>query len=209
MLYYGAKKTEITADSHESAFSLLRELCKAELGRDFDKTNILKTAKGKPYFEGVPEVHFSVSHTEGFVAACVSDAPCGIDIQTLTGRNEKVEKAFFSPAENEYIAGFRDKDSAFTRVWAAKESYAKLTGEGMTAIRSFCVIEKSLCARYSFYEADFVPDGESFSLKSRRLFEPSRDQTESGYRLRFPVLVFCREGGSDQICAAGQDVPLQ
>lgn len=205
VLYYGARKTETTADSHESAFSLLREICKTRLGRDFpnldfQNTEICKTERGKPYFAVAPEVHFSVSHTNGFVAACVSDAPCGIDIQTIAGRNEKLEKRFFSPAENDFIAGSRDKDLAFTRIWAAKESCVKLTGEGIAAIRSFCVIEKSRASSFSFFEADFVPDGESFSLDCRRLFVRGSEPDESCRRSGFPVLVLCREGGEGRIC---------
>jgi 4'-phosphopantetheinyl transferase len=88
--------------------------------------------KGKPYFKTVP-LYFNLSHSENFIACAVSDEPVGVDIQTITSRNDIIER-LFSEEESKLIDDSQNKDKTFTAVWTSYEACAKLTGNGITEI---------------------------------------------------------------------------
>ena len=89
-----------------------------------------RSPKGKPYFLSAPDLHCSVTHSGDYWLGAYSDQPLGIDLQIHRKvRRAAVSRRFFHPAEDAYLqsAGYRD----FFRVWAAKESFVKLSGEGI------------------------------------------------------------------------------
>ena len=80
------------------------------------------TEKGKPYFPEHPDVHFSISHTNG-VALCVfGTAEVGADVERPRKLYPGTEKRVLSPEE----AG----QFGFFEVWTLRESYFKLSGRG-------------------------------------------------------------------------------
>ena len=87
---------------------------------------------GKPYFPEHPEIHFSISHSGDYWACAIAPKEVGLDLQeeNATARAEKLAKRFFHPHEQAYLKSVDYRD--FTRIWAAKESYLKYTGEGIT-----------------------------------------------------------------------------
>ena len=67
------------------------------------------------------------------VICTVSEKPVGCDVEKVKGINLKIAERFFAKKEVEYLKTFdeRNKADAFFRLWTMKESYMKMTGEGM------------------------------------------------------------------------------
>ena len=81
---------------------------------------IAREGSGKPFFPSHPGMHFSLSHTKGYVLCAVSDRPVGADIQVIRPVSEALIRRVCTPAELGYF-GFFD-------LWTLKESYIKLFG---------------------------------------------------------------------------------
>lgn len=90
------------------------------------------TPSGKPYFETAPELFFSLSHSGEWALCALGDAPVGADVQQITEYLPRVAKRCFSPEEAACLEAMlpgRERDTAFTRLWAARESQVKLLGD--------------------------------------------------------------------------------
>lgn len=85
---------------------------------------------GKPMIDGL---EFSLSHSSDFVICAVSDKPVGCDVEKIRKATERVAERYFSCSERAYLNRFfgEQYDRAFFRLWTMKESYVKMTGEGM------------------------------------------------------------------------------
>lgn len=93
-------------------------------------TSVCRTERGKPYFCASP-LHFSVSHSGRYWACAFYTAALGMDLQEHRSTNpEPVARRFFHPEERKHLeeSGFTD----FFDLWAAKESYVKYTGTGIS-----------------------------------------------------------------------------
>ncbi|MBO5778446.1 MAG: 4'-phosphopantetheinyl transferase superfamily protein [Clostridia bacterium] len=101
---------------------------------------IHRTPLGKPYLPDCPSISISASHSGKYLICAVSDTAIGIDIQEqrlLNGetpeqasiRLQRIARRFMHPAEAEYIAPLPCQ--RFFKVWTAKESYVKYTGQGI------------------------------------------------------------------------------
>lgn len=89
---------------------------------------------------------FNLSHSGGYAACAVADYPVGLDIQVECVGQERLAKRFFSEDEYAAILTAEDRDAAFTRLWALKESYLKAVGCGLqTPLSSFSVISGRGC----------------------------------------------------------------
>lgn len=83
-------------------------------------------AGGKPVFAEA-ELHFSLSHSQGYAAALISTAACGVDVECVRCEvSERLADRCMHPAE---IAAGLD----FFTAWTRKECIAKLDGTGMPA----------------------------------------------------------------------------
>lgn len=136
-----ADRYEHIADKKLCVFSdmLLREMLKDNFGIENPEFYIDKS--GKPCLLG-DRLHFSISHSGCFIACAVDTTPVGIDIETPRPVTKKVigycctekEKNYIF-SETQSIPDFLSPDSIETRrflsLWTAKESYLKLTGEGL------------------------------------------------------------------------------
>ena len=90
---------------------------------------------GKPEITGdLPQVHFSVAHTERLAVIAVSpQLPLGIDAETIEQTVESnVASDFCCPGEQAALQMLPPHQSTreFVRLWTLKEAYAKLTGLG-------------------------------------------------------------------------------
>jgi len=85
---------------------------------------------GKPEVEGVC---FNVSHSGDMVVCAVSEYPVGCDIEKITTVPERVAERFFSKGEVNYLNQVpkEAEREEFFRLWTMKESYIKMTGEGL------------------------------------------------------------------------------
>lgn len=92
--------------------------------------DIKKGAFGKPEADGI---YFNLSHSDGLVLCVVGDKKVGCDVEAVKEAPKRLAERFFSVGEQQYLLQFRGKlyDEQFFRVWTAKESYIKMTGEGM------------------------------------------------------------------------------
>jgi len=91
---------------------------------------------GKPYIEGEKPIHFSLSHSGEYVLLAVSDREIGADIQQMKDADmDKIAKHFMTAEEYRQWSEetIEAKRELFYQIWAGKEAYLKLTGEGMTA----------------------------------------------------------------------------
>ncbi len=117
---------------HSEGMELLRYALQKEYSHDFSAENIRKGQRGKPYIENVP-FYFNISHCDGLVACAVSEKEVGIDAEVTRNVADRVMKRCYSDDEIAYVNSARNKDFEFTKLWTLKESYVKLTGEGIAA----------------------------------------------------------------------------
>ena len=92
---------------------------------------IVRQQYKKPFFENVPWLHFSVSHSADVWVLAISTLPVGIDTEyhrdcDMAG----ITKRFFHPQEQLILE--KDGYASFFRIWTAKESYVKFAGTGIT-----------------------------------------------------------------------------
>ncbi len=96
--------------------------------------NVLKTRANKPYLEG-SLLHISLSHSNQWSAAAISDYPLGIDIQIKTEKIKVVASKFCNEAELDWLSR-HDIDGDYLHwLWSAKESLIKAYGLGSVDFR--------------------------------------------------------------------------
>lgn len=112
------------------------------LARAFERegikdTQTVLTPEGKPYLKNNRDIFFSLSHSGSAVMCSIADVPVGCDIQKLKEHAPlNVARRAFSSEEQ---AGLEALDSGqqrlyFYKLWTGKESYLKLTGEGLKSM---------------------------------------------------------------------------
>ncbi len=102
--------------------------------QDWKKVQIEQGKYGKPILKGYVGLHYSLSHSGDWVLCGMDSKPIGVDIQQMRPYRMELAARFYH--ENEYqrlcaITDEEDRCSQFYQMWAAKESYAKLTGRGI------------------------------------------------------------------------------
>lgn len=96
---------------------------------DYDKSEITRDEKGKPYFVDM-DLEFSLSHTGQMWMCMFSDRPCGLDVQEIRKcDHEAISKRYYLEDEQQYVN--ENGLDGFFRIWVRKEAYCKMTGEGM------------------------------------------------------------------------------
>lgn len=137
--------------------------------------------KGKPYLTEYTGIHFNLSHSGDYVCCAISDGPVGVDIQEKGKVRMALAERFFTPVERQMLSecGEEQRQDLFFRMWSIKESYLKLTGEGLSGgLSGFEILwqEKGIVRRQPgqekgqveayFEETDEVP-GYSFCVCGR------------------------------------------
>ncbi len=95
-----------------------------------NNVEIVKTEKGKPYFKYIPDLFFSISHTDGLTVIALSDCEVGIDVEKIKKADLRVVRRFLKN-EADYITE-KDSDRRFFEVWTKKEAYLKCKGTGLS-----------------------------------------------------------------------------
>ncbi len=99
----------------------------------WNNSKIQLEQSGKPKLMQHPEFCYSLSHSGKWVICGVHSKELGTDIQEMRSWNMRMAKRFFATEEYERLlnAEEAEKSMLFYKMWTAKESYAKLTGEGI------------------------------------------------------------------------------
>ena len=81
-----------------------------------------------------PRLFLSLAHGGGMAVLAVGEFPVGCDVEKLSRVRETVMRRF-SKEERAFVeaAGAAERARAFYRIWTGKESYLKMTGEGLSA----------------------------------------------------------------------------
>ncbi len=113
---------------------------------DIQNPGIYFGMHGKPEVRGLC---FNLSHSKDMVLCAVSDKAIGCDVEAISCAPQKVADRFLCDGEKEYLNNFSGemREKAFCRFWTMKESYVKMTGEGLSpAPKSFEMkMEEELC----------------------------------------------------------------
>ena len=91
----------------------------------------------KPVLRFSPEIHFSLSHTGNAVLCALDHRPVGADIEMIRSQDLRHLLSVFNEQEQEEIMQAEQPKLRFTELWTRKESYLKLTGQGLVGTRSF------------------------------------------------------------------------
>ena len=118
---------------HNSGIELLQYAVQKEYGIEISECDIEKQEKGKPYFTTNDNIKFSISHCNGLCVCVLSDKEVGIDCESVRDVSDAVMRRCFSPEEREYVNRSSERDVDFTRLWTLKESYVKMTGDGISS----------------------------------------------------------------------------
>lgn len=124
------QKSKSEADKKRSFASacLLDFMC-----RDLEIDNPIYeyTEKGKPFLNGW-EYAFNLSHSGDYAVLAYhqSNEPLGVDIQKVRPMREGMEKRILHEKENVPVEN-EERLRCLNRLWAVKESFVKMTGEGL------------------------------------------------------------------------------
>lgn len=120
---------------------------------------------GKPNMVQYPEFCYSLSHSGKWVICGVHSKELGADIQEMQPWNMRLAKRFFAEEEYERLVQVKDeerKKQMFYKMWTAKESCVKLTGEG---------IGKGISQYLTSVDFDKVIDTDSHTEMYMKMFE--------------------------------------
>lgn len=86
---------------------------------------------GKPFIADREDICFSLSHCRNGAACVVDNMPVGVDIESIRTYNPLLAQKILNDNEMLAVESSARPDIEFIRMWTMKESYLKLTGEGI------------------------------------------------------------------------------
>lgn len=100
---------------------------------EWEGITIQRGLSGKPSIVEYPEFCYSLSHSGKWVICGVHSKELGADIQEMRTWNIRLARRFFAAEEYERLMHLEEmqRQQSFYKMWTAKESYAKLTGDGI------------------------------------------------------------------------------
>lgn len=112
---------------------LFQNIHRADELYDYLEGMIERGRHGKPYFRGNIGIHFNISHSGAYGACALSLIPCGLDIQEVREiRSKKMLERVLTQEEQKRVQEAKYPEEEFCRYWAKKESFLKLSGNGIT-----------------------------------------------------------------------------
>lgn len=114
------------------SYTMLIELLVKWMGKDdIVLPEFLYNQYGAPSIENGP--YFSISHCKAGIAVAVSDAPIGVDIESIRTPKMDLVRKTMNSLEQSAILSSAEPDWAFTRLWTQKEALLKMKGTGIIA----------------------------------------------------------------------------
>ena len=88
----------------------------------------------KPRLTDFPNIHFNISHSEGWAVCALCDGEVGVDLQHNRNINLSIARRF-APSEQAMLEAFprEEQSKALCDLWSLKEAWCKCTGEGLSA----------------------------------------------------------------------------
>lgn len=117
---------------------------------------------GRPAIAQAPELHVSLSHTRGYVAAVADTAPVAVDVERLVrdGDPERLDglaATVLTAAERRLVLTAAEPERAFTALWVRKEALIKL---GRAELDSLVDVNAAAatdgCAVFGWNDGDVV-----------------------------------------------------
>lgn len=154
---------------------LQKALDKFEIPLGIEQRKIEVSNQGKPFLLNYPNVYFNLSHAGNRALCIISDKDCGCDVEQINPKkfNLNLVKRFFSQKELELIeaADESSKTSLFFDFWTRKESFGKMTGEGVNYIignkTDFSNLEKFQSENACFFKLYDLQDGYKYACCSK------------------------------------------
>lgn len=119
------------AEDRRRSLGVWRLMERMLAARGFRAQDVAVDAQGKPYCDGI---FFSLSHAGDLALCAVSGAPVGCDIELVKDAPFEIAPRVFRENERAYLRAAQDGIEAqrrFFTLWTLKESYMKMTGEGL------------------------------------------------------------------------------
>ena len=126
----------------------------------------------KPYFAELP-FYFNLSHSGQYVLCGLSEEEIGADIQQHCACDRRrLADRFFSEQEKGALAACGEDEALFFRLWARKEAYGKLTGEGIAHVLDLNLMtEKQMVLNGRRVEFEEIGDIAGYSIAFCRYSE--------------------------------------
>lgn len=90
-----------------------------------------RTAAGKPWFPGRPELHFNLSHSGGLALCGAGRCPLGVDVERVRPRRAGLERHVLSLAELAWYEELGGGWESLYTLWTLKEAKVKCLGTGL------------------------------------------------------------------------------
>ena len=125
---------------HQAGLSLLRQGLQRQYQLNLSERQISEQLifgkYGKPALKDYPDIHFNISHCDGWVGCAFSDRPVGLDLEMVAPFPESMLHRVLTPDEQQFLQQFRDDrqryQTMFYRFWTLKESRIKQNGCGLS-----------------------------------------------------------------------------
>ncbi len=138
-----------------------------------DPDEIRICGNGKPEIDGI---YFNLSHSGGRAVCAIGNAEVGCDIEKVRKAPMKIASRYFCTVESEYLRAA--EESEFFRLWTVKESYIKMTGEGLRLpLDSFSVVQGGRVGisetddSHPVYLREFEAEGYKIAICAREAIE--------------------------------------
>lgn len=89
----------------------------------------------KPSIKDYADIHFNLSHSGDWLVCAINNQPVGVDVQEISPIDAlSITKRYFTTEEQKYFINKNNDEilSIFYDLWCMKESYIKLTGQGLS-----------------------------------------------------------------------------
>lgn len=119
------------------AAALLLRLALEKEDVSYDEAVFFEGEHGKPMLKH-RDLHFNLSHAGKWAMCAISDREVGADIEGLfrfDGKKKRMEgiaRRCLTKEEQAYLAHADHYEEELIRIWTKKESYVKMTGEGLS-----------------------------------------------------------------------------
>ena len=125
---------------HEAGLSLLRQGLERKyrlpLSGQQLSDQLIFGKNEKPALKDYPDIHFNISHCDGWVGCAFSGSPVGLDLETVAPFPDSMLRRVLTERERQFLQQFKDDRrrylTMFYRFWTLKESRIKQNGCGLS-----------------------------------------------------------------------------